>query len=72
MIYTWKTQISAKGALREGKLSESIKRWKLAMEILFLDNVEWSSKNLWKMMSADVKANIKTQIFFLKRHYDFI
>ena len=28
---------------------------------LFSDNVEWSSKNLWKMMSADVKANIKQQ-----------
>ena len=24
---------------------------------LFSDNVEWSSKNLWKMISADVKAN---------------
>ena len=33
------------------------------MEIFFLgnDNVEWSSKNLWKMMSANVKANIKQQ-----------
>ena len=30
-------------------------------ENLFLDNVEWSSKNLWKMMSANVKANIKQQ-----------
>ena len=39
------------------------------MEILFLDNIEWG---LWKMMSADVKANIKPEIFFLKRHYDFI
>ena len=29
---------------------------------LFLDNVEWSSKNLWKIISADVKkANIKQQ-----------
>ena len=25
----------------------------------FSDNVEWSSKNLWKMISADVKANGK-------------
>ena len=24
-------------------------------KIVFSDNVEWSSKNLWKMMSADVK-----------------
>ena len=27
----------------------------------FSDNIEWSSKNLWKMTSADVKANIKPQ-----------
>ena len=26
-------------------------------KIFFSDNVEWSSKNLWKMISADVKAN---------------
>ena len=24
-------------------------------------NVEWISKNLWKMISADVQANIKQQ-----------
>ena len=23
------------------------------------DNVEWSSKKLWKMISAEVKANVK-------------
>ena len=28
---------------------------------LFSDNVEWSSENVWKMMPADVKANIKQQ-----------
>ena len=31
--------------------------WQIFLE----DNVEWSSKNLWKMMSADVKASIKQQ-----------
>ena len=31
------------------------------MKIFFLDNVEWSSKNLWNMMSANVKANIIKQ-----------
>ena len=30
-------------------------------ETLFLDNVEYSSKNLWKIMSANVKPNIKQQ-----------
>ena len=29
------------------------------MEIFSSDNVEWSSKNLRKMISADVKANKK-------------
>ena len=27
------------------------------MKFFFSDNVEWSSKNVWKMTSADVKAN---------------
>ena len=27
----------------------------------FSDNNEWSSKNFWKMTSADVKANKKKQ-----------
>ena len=30
-------------------------------QIFFSDNVEWSSKNYWKMISADVKANLKQQ-----------
>ena len=40
-----------------------LKRWVewIRWKILFSDNVEWSSKNLWKMISADVKANIKQQ-----------
>ena len=41
---------------------------------------EWSSKNLWKMISPDVKANIKQEIkdlvaesykFFLDVHFSF-
>ena len=41
----------------DGGLSESIKRGKFVTKIFFSDNVEWSSKNLWKMVSAGVKAN---------------
>ena len=26
-------------------------------KIFFLDNVEWNSKKLWEMISADTKAN---------------
>ena len=40
-----------------GWLSESVKKGKLATKILFSDNVEWSSKNLWKIIFADVIAN---------------
>ena len=40
-----------------GGLSESIKKEKLMTKIFFSDNVKWSSKNLWKMISADIKAN---------------
>ena len=39
-----------------GGVSESVKKWKFVTESLFSDNVEWSSKNLWKMISTDVKA----------------
>ena len=35
-------------------LSESVKKEKFVMKIFFSDNVEWSSKNLEKMVSADV------------------
>ena len=35
-------------------LSESIKKGKFVTKILFSD-VVWSSKNYWKMISADVK-----------------
>ena len=42
-------------------LSKSIKKGQFIHKNLFSDNVEWSSKNLWKMVSVDVKANIKQQ-----------
>ena len=38
-------------------VSESVKKGKFVMKIFFSDNAEWSFKNLWKMISADVKAN---------------
>ena len=45
--------IEGEGEGGGGDLSES----KICDENLFSDNVEWSSKDLWKMISADVKAN---------------
>ena len=42
-----------------GEVSESIKKGKFVMKIFFSYNVEWSSKNLWKTISVNVKA-IKT------------
>ena len=32
---------------------------KIHVKFFFPDNVEWSSKNLWKIISANVKANVK-------------
>ena len=42
-------------------MSESIK--KSVLKVFFSDNVEWSSENLWKMVSADdAKAtNVRQQ-----------
>ena len=34
---------------------------KIRDESIFSDNVEWISKYLWKMTSADVKANINNK-----------
>ena len=43
-----------------GDLSESIKKRKIRdKNFFFSDNIEWGSRNMWKMMSADVKANVK-------------
>ena len=48
------------GLLEEGReLSESIEKGKIVMKISFSDNVESSSEKLWKMISADVKLNVK-------------
>ena len=38
-------------------IRETVKKGKFVTKIFFSDNVEWSSKNLWKMIFADVKAN---------------
>ena len=38
-------------------IREIVKKGKFVTKIFFSDNVEWSSKNLWKMIFADVKAN---------------
>ena len=48
-------------AARGSSLSESVKKEKL-VTIFFSDNVEWSSKTLWKNISSDVKANLKQDI----------
>ena len=51
-------EVGMKGGGGGGRLSESVEKGKLLMtKIFFSDNVEWSSKNLSKMISADVKAN---------------
>ena len=57
----------------EGKVN-LLKKGKFVTKIFFSYNVEWSSKNLWKMMSADVKANIKQQeikylVAYFKKKY---
>ena len=38
-----------------------VKKENLGWKSFFSDNIVWSSKNLWKMISADVKADIKQQ-----------
>ena len=42
-----------------GGLSESIKNRQIRDENCLSDNVTWKSKNLWKMITADVKAKVK-------------
>ena len=48
-------------AARGSSLSESVKKEKF-VTIFFSDNVEWSSKTLWKNISSDVKANLKQDL----------
>ena len=43
-------------AILAAELQNFVKE-KFVTKIFFLDIVEWSSKNLWKMIPADVKAN---------------
>ena len=45
-----------------GKVNESVKKGKFVTKIFFFfsDNFEWSSKKLWKIISADVRAKYKT------------
>ena len=38
-----------------------LKKEKLWWKSFFSDDVEWSPKNMWKVMPADVKANKKQQ-----------
>ena len=41
-----------------GGLNASVKKGKFVTKIIFFSvNTEWSFKDLWKMISADVKAN---------------
>ena len=42
-----------------GGLSQSVKKGKFVTKIFLSDIVEWSSKNLQKMIPPDVKANNK-------------
>ena len=52
-----------------GLSDESVKKGKFVMKIFFSDNVKWNSKNLWNMMSVDVKTSIKQQeIKYLVAH----
>ena len=40
---------------------DPLNKGKFMTKIFLADNVEWSSKNLWKMMSADLKTSIIQQ-----------
>ena len=42
-----------------GGVSVNPLKMKICDENLFSDKVTWSSKKLWKMISVDVKANVK-------------
>ena len=35
-----------------------LKKENVWQKVYFLDNTEWSSKKLWKMVSFDAKANV--------------
>ena len=42
-----------------GGLSESVKKRKFVTKVFCTDNIEWSSKNLWKVVFDDVKAKVQ-------------
>ena len=42
-------------------LIESVKKKNLWQKCFSSDSIVWSSKNQWKMISADVKSNVKQQ-----------
>ena len=47
------------GVYGEEVLSESVNKKEHSWKNLVSDSVEWSSKKLWKMTSADVKTDVK-------------
>ena len=47
------------------KSCKSVKKRKFVMKIIFSDDTESSSKKLAKMISADVKANIKQEVYII-------
>ena len=58
--YRWKIQKPSYKIKKQG-LSKSVKKGKFVAKNPFSNNVEWNSKNFWKMISADVKSKLKQQ-----------
>ena len=53
-----------------GGLSEFVKKGESMTKIFFSDNVEWSSKNLWKMMSGNIKQQeVKDLVAYFRKKY---
>ena len=53
-----------------GSLSEFVKKGESMTKIFFSDNVEWSSKNLWKMMSGNIKQQeVKDLVAYFRKKY---
>ena len=55
------SKLGAKNLVVKGRGGEGVEwiryKRKFVMKITFTDNIEWSSKYLWKIISVDVKAN---------------
>ena len=63
-------QILTVKAVRVGGLSEFVKKGESMTKIFFSDNVEWSSKNLWKMMSGNIKQQeVKDLVAYFRKKY---